>query len=189
MQIENSYPKLTKKNRQLIKLKEFWNFFLLAAARICITINLFVWHYPWSVIVCSWIWLFWDVLYKKPLDEDNIIKRISSLWIDTCFLIVLLDWFSSASFAPFVIPIIIFWIATILSIIFFVDYKNQKNNITSFYWILFLSLWAPLFMIIFGIKIRWPMIVAISVSGWFMLLWIVLFFKPLILELKKKFHV
>ena len=188
IQVENSYPKLTHKKRQLLKLKNFWNIFLLAVARIVILINIFTWWYPWCIIACAWIWLFRSVIYNKPLDEDNLIKRLSSLWINTCLLLVILDWLSPRSFAIFVVPIVIFGMAIILSIIFFADYRHQNNNITSFYWILFLSLWTPLLMLIFWVKMNWPMIVTISVSGGIMLIGIILFHKPLLLEFKKKFH-
>lgn len=189
MQIENTYPRLTHKKRQLTKLKNFGNVFLLAAARIVIFINLITGWYPRCIIVCAWIWLFWAAIYDKPLDEDNIIKRISSFWINSCLLLVILDWLSPKSFAFFVVPIVIFGMAIILSIIFFADYKHQKTNITTFYRILFLSLWIPIIMLFFWVKMNWPMIVTISVSGGIMLIWIILFFKPLMLELKKKFHV
>lgn len=189
MLIENTYPKLTHKKRQLTKLKNFWNFFLLAAARIVIMINILTWWYPRCIIACAGIRLFWSVIYNKPLDEDNIIKRLSSLWINTCLLLVILDWLSKKSFAIFVVPIVIFWMAILLGIIFFADYKHQKTNITTFYRILFLSLRTPLLMLFFWIKMNRPMIVTISVSGGIMLIWIILFFKPLMLELKKKFHV
>lgn len=192
MDINKSYPKISKRLFVVQKIRRLLAYIFLISSLICVFLNLVSGGQAWSIIVICAEWLFWTNILSRPLIENNVHGRISQLVWSACILLVLIDlFFSTESFlgwAPFVILIIYFSLMILLSIIFFSSFSKQKRNLMPLFWLIAGSLIINIFSFSGLIAIKWPTIALGSMSIVFLAVGIVWLRKPLIYELKKRFH-
>lgn len=187
MRVHVTYPPRTKHSFWLRNARALWRSLFLLAGYVCLLINLLTGGMPWSLIVMGGLAVVWVLFLYHPQVESNIIKKLCDSLIAVCLYLMLLDSLLGASWSAFVVPIVFFGDLIFITLYFLLYFKRQKRNFLPLFELIVLGLLTSVSALTFLRSRSWPTIVSGSVSLFFLLLMIGLFFKPLKREFQKKF--
>lgn len=188
MQVHLTYPPSSglsfwKRNRRSI-----WRSSFLTVGYICLLINLLVGGMPWSLIVIGGLTVTWVIFLYRPQVENTIIKKLCDSLIAVCLYLFLLDSLIGGGWSGFVIPIVFFGDLILICAYFLLFFKKQKRDFLPLFELILGGMVVTLVTLAGFRTLNWPMIVVGSVSLGMLVLSLALFWKPLCIEFKKKFH-
>lgn len=185
------YPKIEpKKNARLIA-RHVANLALFLGVLAAGIVNLCVGGTPWFFYVLGGSVVFWTAFLYHPLVEYTFLRKFTAVLLAACGYLILIDYLSGdPHWSLLVVPIVLFSLFIVNLAIFFGQFKRQKRNIFSIYWIFLVSLAAVIASAcnLFSLTFSWPIIVLAALDGLLLVLSIFVFRQPLWRELQKKFH-
>ena len=190
MKIKITYPKVSPKIIKHQRLINFMKWPLLIAVVICPIINLITGGKAWSLVVLMSIYMAWDLVISRDLVEYNRISQFVKLITLTSLLLIIIDIFLAPGWALEAVPILIFSVLIVTSVLFFTDIERQKQNIFPFLFLILLSIFSSIIGLSFyHEKDSWPLTV-MGVVALFLLITLSITLKENIInELKKGFSV
>lgn len=186
MKVKNIYPEQNNSKRLHIRNAVRWAF--LAAAYVCLIVNISAGGKAWSVVVLWSLWSVWSLVLSPDLVEYNRISQISKLMAFTCILLILIDTLISPGWAMFVVPIICWGVLLIIGTLFLLDMTRQTQNIMPMLWVIFASIVSIILSWAGWPKMSWPVVALGTTAFALLIVCIAVLRKRLMLELKKRFH-
>jgi len=191
MEIKNVYPTVGKKTliRRWLTLSFKWVF--LFAALICGVINLAIGGKAWSVVVIWSLWMVWTQFVNPDLVEYNRISQTIKFIVNSCILLGLIDLILAPGWSVKVISIICFSALILVSVLFFTDYRTQRQNMFP---MLIFSLFCIIGSVI-GLVARqnedavWTLTVTAAVAFFLLLFCALNLGRDFLTEMKKRFSV
>ena len=189
MRVRLTYPPQTPLSFWRRNRLSLWRSAFLVAGYVCLIVNLLTGGIPWSFIVIGGLMLFWIVFLYRPQVENTLIKKFSDILIAVCLYLFLLDSVLGAGWSGFVVPIVFFGDLIMIGLFFLLSFGRQKRNFLPLFELILVGLVSTLLALTGVRELNWPMIVVGGVSLGLLILCLVLFWKPMSAELRKKFHV
>jgi hypothetical protein len=195
MNINITYPELSKKRATREKLIRILRLPFVLSAFACPIVNIAVGGPAWSVVSLFGLYMIWNLAVAIDLIEYNRTSQFIKFITYSIIMLILIDTLLTpdSPWGAIVIPIVTFSGLVVAAVLFFTDFERQRHNLMPLLIIDILCLLAAAGMIIYIVKSAvnmalWPYIVMGSVS---LALLISLAFTlkgGLIAELKRRFH-
>lgn len=165
-----------------------WRSLFLLIAYVCLLIDLLTAGIAWSLVVIGGLAVLWILFFYRPLVENTPIKKLCDSALAVCLYLFLLDSVLGGGWSGFVVPIVFFGDLILIGAYFLLFFHKRKRDFLPFFELILIGLVATLTALVGFHSLNWPMIVVGSVSLGLLVLCFVLFWKPLIWEIRKKFH-
>ena len=195
MNINITYPELSKKRATREKLIRILRLPFVLSAFACPIVNIAVGGPAWSVISLFGLYMIWNLAVAIDLIEYNRTSQFIKFITYSIIMLILIDTLLTpdSPWGAIVIPIVTFSGLVVAAVLFFTDFERQRHNLMPLLIIDILCLLAAAGMIIYIVESAvnmalWPYIVMGSVS---LALLISLAFTlkgGFIAELKRRFH-
>lgn len=195
MNINITYPELSKKRATREKLIRILRFPFVLVAIACPIVNLTIGGPAWSVITLFGLYMIWNLAVAIDLIEYNRTSQFIKFITYSIIMLILIDTLLTpdSPWGTIVIPIVTFSALVVAAVLFFTDFERQRHNLMPLLIIDIICLLAAVGMIIYIVESAvdmalWPYIVMGSVS--FALLVSLAFTLKggFIAELKRRFH-
>jgi hypothetical protein len=195
MNINITYPELSKKRATREKLIRILRLPFVLSAFACPIVNIAVGGPAWSVVSLFGLYMIWNLAVAIDLIEYNRTSQFIKFITYSIIMLILIDTLLTpdSPWGTIVIPIVTFSGLVVAAVLFFTDFERQRHNLMPLLIIDIICLLAAAGMIIYIVKSAvnmalWPYIVMGSVS---LALLISLAFTlkgGFIAELKRRFH-
>ena len=195
MNINITYPELSKKRATREKLIRILRLPFVLSAFVCPIVNIAVGGPAWSVVSLFGLYMIWNLAVAIDLIEYNRTSQFIKFITYSIIMLILIDTLLTpdSPWGAIVIPIVTFSGLVVAAVLFFTDFERQRHNLMPLLIIDILCLLAAAGMIIYIVESAvnmalWPYIVMGSVS---LALLISLAFTlkgGFIAELKRRFH-
>lgn len=195
MNINITYPELSKKRATREKLIRILRLPFILSAFACPIVNIAVGGPAWSVVSLFGLYMIWNLAVAIDLIEYNRTSQFIKFITYSIIMLILIDTLLTpdSPWGAIVIPIVTFSGLVVAAVLFFTDFERQRHNLMPLLIIDILCLLAAAGMIIYIVESAvnmalWPYIVMGSVS---LALLISLAFTlkgGFIAELKRRFH-
>lgn len=189
MQVKVTYPKVKKRNFFVRNAKDLWRGLFTLTAYTCLIVDMLTPGIHWSLIVIGALCVLWVSLLYRPQVENTAIKKLCDILIAVCLFLFLLESVVGGNWASFVVPIVYFGYVALTGIYFLFYFRNQKRNFLPLFELLMAGMCATVILLCWDGYLSWPMIVVGSVCLGLQLLMLILYWKPMMLEYQKKFHI
>lgn len=195
MNINITYPELSKKRATREKLIRILRFPFVLVAIACPIVNLTLGGPAWSVITLFGLYMIWNLAVAIDLIEYNRTSQFIKFITYSIIMLILIDTLLTpdSPWGTIVIPIVTFSALVFAAVLFFTDFERQRHNLMPLLIIDIICLLAAAGMIIYIVESAvdmalWPYIVMGSVS--FALLVSLAFTLKggFVAELKRRFH-
>lgn len=195
MNINITYPELSKKRATREKLIRILRLPFVLSAFVCPIVNIAVGGPAWSVVSLFGLYMIWNLAVAIDLIEYNRTSQFIKFITYSIIMLILIDTLLTpdSPWGTIVIPIVTFSGLVVAAALFFTDFERQRHNLMPLLIIDIICLLAAAGMIIYIVESAvdmalWPYIVMGSVS---LALLISLAFTlkgGFIAELKRRFH-
>ena len=195
MNINVTYPELSKKKATRAKLIRILRLPFIISAIACPIVNLAVGGLAWSVIVLFGLNIIWNMVVAIDLIEYNRTSQSIKFITYSILMLILIDVFltPTITWGSFVIPIVTFSGLILSAILFFTDFERQRHNLMPLLLIDIICLVASVVMIflIFYKKyegVLWPYVTMGGVSSAILAVLLLTMKGGFFAELKRRFH-
>ena len=189
MNVRLIYPEyegasLWRRNRRLFLRSAF-----LLIGYVCLLVDLLTPGMPWSLIVIGGLAVLWIAFIYRPQVENTPIKKLCDILIATCLYLLLLDSILGGGWAAFVVPIVFFADLALIGTFFLIFFKKQKRSFLPLLELILAGLVTTVWYLAANRQPDWQILALGGVSLLLLTLSLALFRKPLLAEVRKKFHV
>ena len=131
MNINITYPRLSKERATREKLIRILRIPFVVLAIACPIVNLAVGGLPWYVIALFGLYMIWNLAAAIDLIEYNRTSQFIKFITYSIILLVLIDTLITPdiSWGTMVIPIVTFSVLVIAAVLFFTDFERQRHNL------------------------------------------------------------
>lgn len=195
MNINITYPELSKKRATREKLIRILRLPFVLVAFACPIINIAVGGPAWSVVSLFGLYMIWNLAVAIDLIEYNRTSQFIKFITYSIIMLILIDTLLTpdSPWGTTVIPIVTFSALVVAAALFFTDFERQRHNLMPLLIIDILCLLAAVGMIIYIVESTvdmalWPYIVMGSVSFALLISLAFTLKGGFIAELKRRFH-
>jgi hypothetical protein len=195
MNINITYPELSKKRATREKLIRILRLPFVLSAFACPIVNIAVGGPAWSVVSLFGLYMIWNLAVAIDLIEYNRTSQFIKFITYSIIMLILIDTLLTPDYpwGAIVIPIVTFSGLVVAAVLFFTDFERQRHNLMPLLIIDILCLLAAAGMIIYIVEYAvdmalWPYIVMGSVSLALLISFAFTLKGGLIAELKRRFH-
>ena len=195
MNINITYPELSKKRATREKLIRILRLPFVLVAFACPIINIAVGGPAWSVVSLFGLYMIWNLAVAIDLIEYNRTSQFIKFITYSIIMLILIDTLLTpdSPWGTTVIPIVTFSALVVAAVLFFTDFERQRHNLMPLLIIDSLCLLAAVGMIIYIVESTvdmalWPYIVMGSVSFALLISLAFTLKGGFIAELKRRFH-
>ncbi len=128
MEIEIIYPPVDKRYLRRIGWQRIVKWVCLAAAPVCLFVNLCTGGKAWSVVVLAALYTFWTLALSPDMVEYNRISQLVRTVACCCLLLWLIDLLLVPGWAGTVVPIVCCSGLLAAEVLLFTDLERQKQN-------------------------------------------------------------
>ena len=130
MNINITYPKLSKKRATREKLIRILRIPFITAAIVCPIVNIAVGGPPWSVITLFGLFMIWNMAVAIDLIEYNRTSQSIKLISYSIIMLILIDTLLTPDYkwGSTVIPIVTFSGLIAIAILFYTNFERQRHN-------------------------------------------------------------
>ena len=171
MNINITYPELSKKKATRAKLIRILRLPFIISAIACPIVNVAVGGLAWSIIALFGLNIIWNMFVAIDLIEYNRTSQFIKLITYSIIMLILIDVFitPTVTWGSFVIPIVTFSGLVVAAILFFTDFERQRHNLMPLLVIDIICLVAAVIMVLVikyqGLDmVLWPYITMGGVS-------------------------
>lgn len=189
MEVKVTYPVVKKKNFFVRNAYDLWRALFTVIAYTCLIIDMLTPGIHWSLIVIGGLCVLWIAFLYRPQVENTLIKKGCDVLVAVCLYLLLLESVIGGNWGTFVAQIVYFGMLVLMGIYFLCYFRGEKRNFLPLFELLVAGMVSTLIMLCCRIQLSWPMIVVGSVSLGIQLLMLILYWKPMLHEYHKKFHV
>lgn len=183
------YPKMKRRRMSLPRLRAWTLWAMVLGTGICILVNALVGGAPWVFYVLLSDYVFYTAFLSWQTVEGSLIQKLLGTGISVCALLLLAEWFDGGAWASrLVVPIVFFGILCVNALVYFLNFKTQRQNVIPLMTMLGVALLAALLGAFYFKVFSWAWIVLLGVSGALVVVWLIWFRRPVLMELKKKLH-
>ncbi|MBO4358440.1 MAG: hypothetical protein J5796_01415 [Erysipelotrichaceae bacterium] len=125
------YPIPKRQSTLYTYLRNYSRIAFLAAAVICIIVNLLTKTKPWSLVVAFSLFAVWRLAFSLKLVEFSIYAHAMRAFIYAMVLLGIIDHFLAPGWGQTVIPIVMFSTVLIMGIIYFAVYDRKDRHLAS----------------------------------------------------------
>ena len=131
MNINITYPELSKKKATRAKLIRILRLPFIISAIACPIINLAVKGSPWSIIVLFGLNIIWNMVVAIDMIEYNRTSQYIKFITYSIIMLILIDTLITPgiNWGSFVIPIVTFSALVVAAVLFFTDFERQRHNL------------------------------------------------------------
>ena len=131
MNINITYPELSKKKATRAKLIRILRLPFIISAIACPIVNVAVGGLTWSIIALFGLNIIWNMFVAIDLIEYNRTSQFIKLITYSIIMLILIDVFitPTVTWGSFVIPIVTFSGLVVAAILFFTDFERQRHNL------------------------------------------------------------
>ncbi len=204
MNINLTYPRLSKKRATREKLIRILRLPFIILAIACPIVNLAIGGLPWSVIALFGLYMVWNLAVAIDLIEYNRTSQFMKLITYAIIMLILIDTLLTPNtpWGAMVIPIVTFSALVVAAVLFYTDFERQRHNLMPLLTIDLICIVASAIMLIlitqatkydqipdyFGEIPLWPYIVMCSVSSALLLSLVFSLKGGLVAEIKRRLH-
>lgn len=195
MNINITYPELSKKRATREKLIRILRLPFVLVAFACPIVNIAVGGPAWSVVSLFGLYMIWNLAVAIDLIEYNRTSQFIKFITYSIIMLILIDTLLTpdSPWGTTVIPIVTFSALVVAAVLFFTDFERQRHNLMPLLIIDILGLLAAVGMIIYIVESAvdmalWPYIVMGSVSFALLISLAFTLKGGFIAELKRRFH-
>lgn len=195
MNINITYPELSKKKATRAKLIRILRLPFIISAIACPIVNIAVGGLAWSIIALFGLNIIWNMVVAIDMIEYNRTSQSIKFITYATLMLILIDIFltPTITWGSFVIPIVTFSGLVLSAVLFFTDFERQRHNLMPLLLIDIICLIAAAVMICLIVYkkfegILWPYIVMGGVSMALLIALILTMKGGFIGELKRRFH-
>ncbi len=190
MNVKITYPTVEKHRLQRNKFLKILRWPYLAATIACPIVNYYTGGKAWSIIALMGMYMVWKLVLSPDLVEYNRLSQTIKLFLSSCVLLALIDYFLVPGWAILVVPIVGFGGLAVAGTLLFSDLERQKQN---FLPLLFMIILAMIGSVI-GLSLwheasRWALIVMGCSAVALLIACCIAMGTDFIRELKRRFHV
>ncbi len=190
MNVKITYPTVEKHRLQRNKFLKILRWPYLAATIACPIVNYYTGGKAWSIIALMGMYMVWKLVLSPDLVEYNRLSQTIKLFLSSCVLLALIDYFLVPGWAILVVPIVGFGGLAVAGTLLFSDLERQKQN---FLPLLFMIILAMIGSVI-GLSLwheasRWALIVMGCSAVALLIACCITMGTDFIRELKRRFHV
>ena len=189
MEVKVTYPVVKKKNFFVRNAYDLWRALFTIVAYTCLIIDMLTPGIHWSLIVIGGLCVLWIAFLYRPQVENTLIKKGCDVLVAVCLYQLLLESVIGGNWGAFVAQIVFFSMLILMGVYFLCYFRGEKRNFLPLFELLVAGMVSTLIMLCCRIRLSWPMIVVGSVSLGIQLLMLILYWKPMLHEYHKKFHV
>lgn len=172
MNINITYPELSKKKATRAKLIRILRLPFVICAIACPIVNIAVGGLAWSIIALFGLNIIWNMVVAIDMIEYNRTSQSIKFITYSTLMLILIDIFltPTITWGSFVIPIVTFSGLVLSAILFFTDFERQRHNLMPLLLIDIICLVASIIMVLV-IKsesldiVLWPYITMGGVSS------------------------
>lgn len=128
MKIKETYPVPKKQPIGRLLLMRICKWLFLFSGFACVVVNVCTGGNAWCCIVIWSMWLVWAQLVSPDMVEYNRISQAVKFVVNTCILLVLINFLLAPGWASAVVPIVCFSALIAIALLFFTDFETQKQN-------------------------------------------------------------
>ena len=195
MNINITYPELSKKKATRAKLIRILRLPFIISAIACPIVNIAVGGLAWSVIALFGLNIIWNMFVAIDLIEYNRTSQFIKFITYSILMLILIDVFitPTITWGSFVIPIVTFSGLVVAAVLFFTDFERQRHNLMPLLLIDIICLVAAVVMVLV-IKyqeldmVLWPYITMGGVSLAILFALMLSMKGGFFGELKRRFH-
>ena len=195
MNINVTYPELSKKKATRAKLIRILRLPCIISAIACPIVNLAVGGLAWSVIVLFGLNIIWNMVVAIDLIEYNRTSQSIKFITYSILMLILIDVFltPTITWGSFVIPIVTFSGLILSAILFFTDFERQRHNLMPLLLIDIICFVASVIMICLIVYQKyesalWPYVTMGGVSSAILAVLLLTMKGGFFAELKRRFH-
>lgn len=189
MEVHVTYPATKKKNFFVRNAHDLWRALFTVISYVCVIVDMLTPGIHWSLIVIGGLCVLWIALLYRPQVENTLIKKGCDVLVAVCLYLLLLESVIGGNWGTFVAQIVYFGMLILMGVYFLFYFRDQKRNFLPLFEMLVAGMVSTLVMLCCRIRLSWPMITVGSVSLGIQLLMLILYWKPMMHEYHKKFHV
>ena len=195
MNINITYPELSKKKATRAKLIRILRLPFVICAIACPIINIAVGGLAWSIIALFGLNTIWNMVVAIDMIEYNRTSQSIKFITYSTLMLILIDIFltPTITWGSFVIPIVTFSGLVLSAILFFTDFERQRHNLMPLLLIDIICLVASIIMVLV-IKsesldiVLWPYITMGGVSSAILASLLLTMKGGFFAELKRRLH-
>jgi hypothetical protein len=149
MNINITYPELSKKKATRAKLIRILRLPFIISAIACPIINMAVGGLAWSVIALFGLNIVWNMFVAIDLIEYNRTSQFIKFITYSIIMLILIDVLITPgiNWGSFVIPIVTFSALVVAAVLFFTDFERQRHNLMPLLIIDIICIFAAVIMI------------------------------------------
>lgn len=189
MKIDINYPNTDSKRYVLYHVRVASLLVMLVGVIACGIVNLALGGLPWFFYVLGGEILFWRIFLHWGILDNTIMHKFWDISITTCAYLIVVFILTGGTWLYDVLPVVAFSMYIVLNVLYYLDYRNKKQNIMPLIWLEILSICYIIIAIVSGWEFGWELIVLCAVSGATIIGGAVFYRKPIKNELIKRFHV
>ena len=131
MNINITYPELSKKKATRAKLIRILRLPFIISAIACPIVNLAIGGPAWSVIALFGLYVIWNMVVAIDLIEYNRTSQFIKFITYSIIMLILIDLILTPNvpWGSFVIPIVTFSGLVVAAVLFFTDFERQRHNL------------------------------------------------------------
>lgn len=195
MNINITYPELSKKKATRAKLIRILRLPFVICAIACPIVNIAVGGLAWSIIALFGLNTIWNMVVAIDMIEYNRTSQSIKFITYSTLMLILIDIFltPTITWGSFVIPIVTFSGLVLSAILFFTDFERQRHNLMPLLLIDIICLVASIIMVLV-IKsesldiVLWPYITMGGVSSAILASLLLTMKGGFFAELKRRLH-
>lgn len=168
-------------------MRDIVRILFLAAAFVCVLVNVLVKGKAWSIIVVWSLFSAWRLIFSVRLVEFSVFSHFGKLSFYIVVLLILIDRFLASGWAETVIPIVLFGDLLIMLVIYYATYDRKHRHLLSITWLGLLNLIAIPYSIHSWPIENWIAFAFLAASFLLFVVLIIIDRKDLIYELKVRF--
>ncbi|MEG1805452.1 MAG: DUF6320 domain-containing protein [Clostridia bacterium] len=189
MKIEINYPITNSKKYVLYHARKISLYIMTLAVIVCGIVNLAVGGTPWFFYVLGGVVLFWRIFLHWGILDNTIMQKFWDISVTTCVYLIIVFWITGGTWLYDVLPIVAFSMFIVLNALYYLDYRNKRQNIMPLIWLVILSLIYIVVALCIKVEFGWEMIVLSSITGATVIASAIFYRQPIKNELIKRFHV
>ena len=131
MNINVTYPELSKKKATRAKLIRILRLPFIIVAIACPIVNIATGGVPWSVIALFGLNTIWNMVVAIDMIEYNRTSQFIKFITYSIIMLILIDTLITPgiNWGSFVIPIVTFSALVAAAVLFFTDFERQRHNL------------------------------------------------------------
>lgn len=184
------YPQVQANRMSFARLQRWVRWFFIVSFLVCAVVNIAVGGIPWVAFVLVSEIICYRLFFSREVIENTVPQQVMTLIYLVCILLIVIEWSGAADthMMEIAVPMTYFGALVFNAVIYFVGFRHQRRNVLPLLQMTGAALLILPFTFFAPIRVNWARITLLSVSAGIVMIAAVFFRNPILVELKKIFH-